>query len=81
MAAFTLLFTLLNSERKAGALRDDAVHLFVCSFVCLSPETLGAAGGRRWASRTKGVADVSSPLKNFIPREIYACGGGLLVAP
>ena len=28
-----------------------------------------------------GVPDVPPPVKNFIPREIYASGGGLLVAP
>jgi len=28
---------LLSSHRKTGALCDDAIHLYVCSFVCLSP--------------------------------------------
>jgi len=37
---------------------------------------------RCWATRTTGFPDVSSPWKTSLhPREIYASGGGLLVAP
>jgi len=49
-------------KRKSGALRDEAVHLFICASVRLSPET------RQRVSQM------------FPLREIYACGGGLLVA-
>jgi len=58
---------LLSLCRKAAALRDNAIHLFVCSSVSLSV--------------AKGVTYVSSAVKNFTHRrEMYACGGGLLVA-
>jgi len=32
-------------------------------------------------NRTTGIPDISSPVKNFPSCEIFAIGGGLLVAP
>ena len=71
--------SLLSLRRKSVALRDDAVRSSVCSFVAWN--AIGPAALRPLTTTTVGVASVSSLVKNFISREIYASGGGLFVAP
>jgi len=54
------------------ALRNGVVHLFVCMSARLFLCHLGRAPGRQL---------VSFDPRDLHPREISACGGGLLVAP
>jgi len=59
----------------ALAVRDCDVLLFVCLSVCLSHETVAATPSHRqwchWCILSR----------KRTPREIYACGAGLLMAP
>jgi len=59
---------LLTPTAKMGALRKSGVPT-VCSFVCRQ---------RPWRGRHQGCRIAR---KKLYFREIYACGGGLLVAP
>jgi len=43
----SLCFSLLSPSRKTGVLRDSNACLFVCSFVCLTSETLGPRSHHR----------------------------------
>jgi len=77
-----------------GAVRSDAIHLFVGLFVSLFIYVLPTHSCRPLANccgklivlallghlDIYGVTDISSPMKNFTPWN-YACGGGLLKAP
>ena len=61
---------------------NDANYLFC---VLVGRLTNNGVRGRErsqrcWATRTTAVPDVSFPMKNFTPRDIYAGGGGLLMA-
>jgi len=48
------------------ALRDGAVYLFVCSFICLSPRAYWLSSSNRVAAATEGVTDVfPTPVENF----------------
>jgi len=70
---------LLSHVARAGALRIDDAHLFVCLFVCLSPEIRAAAVTRAGQLHCGCPGCLPALVKKFTPCEIYVTGEGLIV--